>query len=73
MFRILIGMLADIEDLELVLRKIADRSMVLVSRDHIQHHLAGGDAKDHRGLGLSGGRSFLRGHRKAERRKDAGR
>jgi hypothetical protein len=47
--------------------------MVLVSRDHIQHHFTGGDTQDHWSLGLRGGRRFLRGHRKAERGNEAGR
>jgi hypothetical protein len=70
--RILIGMLADIEDLEFAFRKIANRIMVFVSRYHIEHHLAGGDMEDQWDVGLSGGRRFLRGHREEERRDEAG-
>jgi len=65
--RILVCMLAGIENLEFALRKIAHRIMVPVSRNHIQHHLARGDMKDQGDLSRSRGRRFLCRHRKAER------
>src|SRR5271156_6781624 len=70
--RVLICMLAGIEDLEIALRKIANRIMVLVSRYYIQHHLASGEMEYQWRLRLSRGRRLLRGHRKAERRKETG-
>ena len=71
MKRILIRMLADFKDPEFALREIANRNATLVSRYHVQHHLAGGDMEDIGGIGLSGRWRFLRGHRKTERRRKA--
>ena len=63
--RILIGILARLKNLEVALRKIANRIMVLVARHHVDHHLAAGDMEDIGCIGLGGGWSILRGHRKA--------
>jgi hypothetical protein len=45
---ILIRLLARIKDLEFALGEIANRIVVLVSRNHIEYHLAGGYTEDER-------------------------
>jgi hypothetical protein len=60
-------MLAEFEDLEIALGEIVHRIVVPVSGHDVQHHLAAGDMKDHRGLWLSGRRRLLRSHRKTQR------
>lgn len=72
LLRILICVLSAIKDLEFALGKIANWIMILVSRYHIQYHLAGGDTEDHWRLGWIGGLSVLGRHRKIEQRGEAG-
>ncbi len=73
--RVLIRLLAGIEDLEFVLRKIVHRIMgLVVARDYIKDHFAGSLAEDKWLVGgTGGGRGLLRGHRKADRKDEAGR
>jgi hypothetical protein len=71
--RVLIRILAGLKDLEFVLRKIANRIMVLVSRHHVDHHLAGGDMEDQWNIGLSCLRGVLCGHWQAEPGDETGR